>query len=183
MIAKALDVVLSSLNEQLKRTYTLKNSLVTLARLNAPHLETPLIATIVQIAEDQSAHHVAIAKRRTQEVPKMNPQSELQLHLLISVNVQSPYEEGLQYLSTAMSFFNANNALSKINYPKLPNTIQRITIERLDQTMESQSTLWLSLDAAYQPSVVYKLRVLCVDEGVVSDLPSIEHAAKVKGLG
>jgi hypothetical protein len=98
----------------------------------------------------------------------LNPELKLNLFVLIAANC-SQYRTGLTLLSSAIRFFQSKNVFDHDNTPELDAGIQKLIVEMCTLTFEQQNHLWASLGAKYLPSVLYKVRMLVVQEGLVTE--------------
>lgn len=126
-----------------------------------------------------------------------NPELKLNLYILISANFQNKdlndpsddYFEGLKQLSHIISFFQAKNVFTNDNTPALasedPN-IKKLILELYSYSFEQMYNFWSVLGTKYLPSVLYKIRMLKVQEGeLISDslpIEEIDLLSKTKGL-
>lgn len=108
-------------------------------------------------------------------VEYINPEIKLNLYVLISANFQDKvvndssddYIEGLKQLSFVISFFQARNVFSPDSSPALAEyapTIQRLVVELYSYSFEQLYNFWSVVGTKYLPSVLYKVKVLTVQE-------------------
>jgi hypothetical protein len=107
---------------------------------------------------------------RTSEghISHINPEIKLNLYILISAYFND-YATGLEYLSGAVRFFQGTNVFTHQNTPSLDPSIQKLIIELYTLNFEQQNHLWGSLGAKYLPSVVYKVRMIVIQEALKAD--------------
>lgn len=120
------------------------------------------------------------------QVEYRNPELKLNLYVLISANYQSAddgtsdaYYQGLKQLSYIISFFQAKNVFTNDNAPALvdedPN-IKKLILELYSYSFEQMYNFWSVLGTKYLPSVLYKVRMLTVQEGeLISEALPIEE--------
>ena len=107
-----------------------------------------------------------------------NPELKLNLYILISANYQNTdvndptddYSEGLKQLSHVIGFFQAKNVFTNDNTPALaaedPN-IKKLILEFYSYSFEQMYNFWSVLGTKYLPSVLYKVRLLKIQEDIV----------------
>ncbi|MTI22451.1 DUF4255 domain-containing protein [Fulvivirga sp. RKSG066] len=98
----------------------------------------------------------------------------MNLFLLFSASFNDGnYMEGLRYLSAVISFFQANKVMNHRNTPELNNDIDKLTFEIVNQDLQNQSHLWGTIGGKYLPSILYKVRMVTFQEGVLTsnDVP------------
>lgn len=101
------------------------------------------------------------------------PDLKLNLYILISAYNKN-YEDGLKFLSKIVSFFQVNNvfqrdpALLTANND-LPVEIEKLIVELYTPGFEQQNQIWASLSMGYIPSVIYKVRMIIIDNDTTED--------------
>ena len=98
----------------------------------------------------------------------MNPEIKLNLFVLIVANF-SNYRTGLEFLSAAIRFFQSKSVFTPANTPALNVAIQKLIVEMMTLSFEQQNHKWGSLGAKYLPSVMYKVRMLTIQEALAAD--------------
>lgn len=137
--------------------------------------ENSLLMSLINIEEER----VVKSQKATMEVngnriAYINPPIKLNLFVLISANFTT-YESGLEYLSGVIKYFQSKSVFNHDNTPSLDSSIEKLIIELYSLSFEQQNHLWGALGAKYVPSVVYKVRMLTVQEALKKDeVPSIE---------
>ncbi len=107
--------------------------------------------------------------------PKMNPPVNLNLYLLYSAYFTSQnYDEAFKFLTAIIAFFQRKKVFTPHNTPALSEKIDKISFEIVSLDFSELSNLWATLGAKYMPSIIYKVRMLSIDENViVEDVPII----------
>ncbi|AXT53597.1 DUF4255 domain-containing protein [Aquimarina sp. BL5] len=116
-----------------------------------------------------------------------NPELKLNLYVLISANYQNKdiddpsddYYEGLKQLSYVISLFQSKNVFTNDNTPAMasedPN-IKKLILELYSYSFEQMYNFWSVLGTKYLPSVLYKVRLLKIqEEELISDALPIEE--------
>lgn len=81
------------------------------------------------------------------------------------------YDQALKHLSRAVAFFQARPVFNHQNSPGLDPRIDRLTMEIENLSITDLSNLWGVLSGKYLPSVLYRMRLLCIDAGQVGARP------------
>lgn len=103
----------------------------------------------------------------------------LNLFMLVSTHFsEKNYEEGLKFLSAVLSYFQGNPVFTQQNTPSLDANIQKLTFDIENLDMQSTGHLWNMIGGKYVPSVLYKVRMINIDEGNISGI-----GGTVSGLG
>jgi hypothetical protein len=100
-----------------------------------------------------------------------NPDLKLNLFIIFAA-YHSNHVEALKLLSQTVLFFQGRNAFNSQDYPSLGEEIEKLTVELYTINFEQQNQLWASLGAKYMPSVVYKVRMLIMNDGTSKGMTS-----------
>jgi hypothetical protein len=101
-------------------------------------------------------------------VSHINPELKINLYLLIAAHFKK-YNTGLEFLSGVIRFFQSKSVFTHQNTPALDKAIQKLIVELYTLNFEQQNHLWGALGAKYLPSVMYKIRLLSVQESQKAD--------------
>ncbi len=124
--------------------------------------------TLVNIEEERSIQQIPqLRPTSVGTVAKSNPKVRLNFHLLFSANFDTNYDEALKHIGYVITFFQAQNVFSPVTHPGLPTTVEKLVFELLTLSLEQQNNMWAALGAKYRPSIVYKMRMLLLED----DLP------------
>ncbi len=166
MLDKALGFIKNQLEEYLS-IQTEDGDIIKFSNLktsNESDLQTNKInLTIVNIEEEESMAHRNPHIQTSNGIIKKNPPIYLNVYLLFSVNFKDKfYLRGLSLLSLIISFFQQHSVFDASQY-SLPNYIAKLNFELVNMKIENMSHFWGALGANYQPSVIYKMRMLSID--------------------
>ncbi|HEX3349516.1 MAG TPA: DUF4255 domain-containing protein [Acetobacteraceae bacterium] len=90
---------------------------------------------------------------------QIRPDVRLNLCVLFVARFKQ-YEQSLSRLSKIITYFQAHPVLDAQTAPTLPAGIGRLALELLTLPLAEQNDLWNALRATYQPSVLYRVRML-----------------------
>ena len=128
--------------------------------------ENTLGITLVNVEEERVVKsQKAFTIESNGQVSKINPEIKLNLFVLISANF-SDYDKGLQYLSAVIRCFQANNVFTHDNTPAMDSTLEKLIVELFTLNFEQQNHLWGALGAKYIPSVMYRVRLVAIQEEI-----------------
>ncbi|RZJ91752.1 MAG: DUF4255 domain-containing protein [Chryseobacterium sp.] len=183
MINTALDFLSKEINSNLNNIagttnedFIVVSSIVYDGKLAIP--DKTLGLTLMNIEEDRVAKDQRVTVRNMQgDIETRNPDIYLNLFVLISANfhyeeTESPrldYLEGLKRLSQVISFFQGKNVFTQANSPLLAltdNKIERLSAELFSFNFEQMNHFWSIIGHSYLPSVLYKIRILTIQENV-----------------
>jgi hypothetical protein len=110
---------------------------------------------------------------------KVSPPIHLNLHVLFVARF-GDYKLSLRYISLILQFFLTRRVLDHENTPGLDDGIEKLTMELQTLPFTEQNNLWSILRTAYQPSLLYRVRmVVFQDEDAVIVPPAAEPETKV----
>ena len=78
------------------------------------------------------------------------------------------YEQALAELSRILAFFQSNPVLDARSAPGLPAGIPQLAMELVTLPLNEQNDLWNALRAAFQPSLLYRVRMLVFEDGLAT---------------
>ena len=90
---------------------------------------------------------------------EFNPDIAVNLLVLFVVRFDD-YRQSMKFLSLIIKFFQRTRIIDRSNTPSLSPEIDRLTIELQALPLADQNELWMSLNSTYQPSLLYKVRML-----------------------
>jgi len=128
-----------------------------------------VVLTLINVEEEViGKSQLPYYKRPDQTVDLLNPDLKVNLYVLMS-GVSSmansvKYNNSLRMLSYCIGCFQYRNVFDRINSPALPEGIEKIIAELVSPTFEQQNHIWGGLGAKYQPSVIYKIKLLVYRE-------------------
>lgn len=183
MIHNALNFISQEINRYLNNAAGTANdklvvvtSIVSNGDLAIP--EKTIGLTLMNIEEDRVAKDQRVTvKNATGEIETRNPDIYLNLFVLISANFDSAetedptedYLEGLKQLSQIITFFQGKSVFTQSNSPLLAlidPAIDRLSIELFSFNFEQMNHFWSIVGHSYLPSVLYKIRMITIQENV-----------------
>jgi hypothetical protein len=175
MIDSALDAVTKDLNQFLKLKFQLSEDAAVISNLSnldgsvAVKELNRIVLTLVNIQEDK------IANLKSSPGSKIGQNSPvfLNVHILVSSHFDEKLtKESLKFLSAAIAFFQNKAVFLPSNSPGLDNGIEKLIFEIVNLDFGQQSNLFSALGAKYLPSILYKMRMLVIDEETLQYTPS-----------
>lgn len=158
MIYEALDEIADELNQHFKLRFGITEDKLFISTIvnndGSDALEKDnVILHLVNIREEK-----LIANRHN---TGGNPPVSLNLYILFTTNFTGKLiSEGIKFISEIIGYFQADNVIETSG--------GRIVMELQNLDFQEQNSLWASLGAKYSPSIVYKARLVNIDEGMVS---------------
>lgn len=183
MINAALDFFSKEINGYLNHVANTSNedfivvsSVVSEGKLAIP--DKTMGITLMNIEEDRALKDQRVTvKNMFGDIETRNPDIYLNLYVLISANFNFPgtesptldYLEGLKKLSQVIAFFQSKNVFTQANSPLLATidkNIERLSAELFSFNFEQMNHFWSIIGHSYLPSVLYKIRMITVQENV-----------------
>jgi len=165
MIYSVLNTIGEKLDFYLKNRFSLGEDKVILSNIVnqdgslAITESDKVVLTLVNIQEET-------VSSRTHSMTNINRPINLNLYVMCSAYfIDNNYPEALKFLSAVISFFQANCVFTHNNTPDLDINIEKLTFEIVNQDLQAQSHLWGTLGGKYLPSVLYKVRMVTIQEG------------------
>jgi hypothetical protein len=170
MISSAVGSIVSELNEFIKTRFRLDEDRVVLSNLVNPDgssalkEENRIVVSIINIQEERLATpggHSAISAGSKQPV-------YLNLFLLFSTHFNEKLnQESLRFISAVIGFFQSKKVFTPNDTPQLDSSIEKLVMEIYNLDFKDQSSIFSTLGAKYSPSIVYRMRMVAIDEGMM----------------
>lgn len=186
MIDRALGVLSAQLDEALRQRFGASapvaalGSVPDLSKDNGAAVPAqPVTLTLVRVEEERSARVQVATRRRPEDdaIEEAHPEVKLYLYLLISAAAKD-YGDALKYLSAVVGFFQARPVLDRASTPGLDPALEKLRVELYTQSFEEQNHLWGTLSLRYVPSVLYRVRLVVIQETPAARL--VPHVTTVQ---
>lgn len=160
MTYPALQFISEILNDFLKKKLNTNESKVILNRVvnadGSPPKENDnkIVFTLINIEEEISLQQTALKVNTTNKIGK----NFHTIYILVHSNFEY-YAESLELLDFTIDFFIENPIFNEASSPNFPVELERVRLEPINLTIEQICSLWSSIGAKYQPSVLYRVRI------------------------
>lgn len=125
--------------------------------------DADILISLVNIEEVRLAREPRYVVKIEDELYPKNPAVHLDLSLLFTA-YGAGYENNLRNLQDVIAFFQKQPVFRAVDITELANDgIERLTLELVTLSFEQLQQLWSMLGGKYQPSVLYKMRMLTID--------------------
>lgn len=126
------------------------------------------VLSLVNIEEDRISKSPQNFVKVNDKVEYRNPKIFLNLYCLFAV-ANTTYDTALQHLSLIIQFFQYKNVLNHQNSPatsepKLDPRIDKLVFDMISLNFEQVNHLWGTLGGKYLPSVLYKVRLVTIED-------------------
>jgi hypothetical protein len=194
MIDKALKFIAEELNSYLLTKLSFSDSkkivLDNIAKLSengGGGSTNKVVLSLVNIEEDRlSKSPDNFFKTDDNKVVYKNAPIHLNLYCLFAYNhgesdseTTNHYEEALLYISYVIRFFQYRNVFTASNSPALDTGIEKLLMELHTVGFEQLNHLWAVLGGKYLPSVLYKMRLVVIDENLQSGVGELVRNVNV----
>lgn len=168
MINKALQFTSDTLDQFLKNRFALDETKVILNKLIDSDGQIPsinqnkVIISLINVErETTKAYNSWNHQMSDGSFVNMNPAERFNLDILISANFDD-YNETLKFLNAVILFFQVNTSLSVNSSSAIPKGLNKLEFDIEKLSYQQMNNLWSAMGAKYQPSVIYKMRLLTI---------------------
>jgi hypothetical protein len=166
MLTKALQFTNDVLDQFLRNRFGLDESRVVLNNLiegngSIPQInQNKVVISLINVEKDTAKpFHVRNQPLTNGNFADINPAERYNLDLLISSNFDD-YVETLRFLNAVIVFFQVHACFDSRSFSNIPAGITKLEFEIEKITYHQMQSLWTAMGAKYQPSVIYKMRLL-----------------------
>ena len=174
MIYEALEIIVDEINEVLAPGDPSPPLLLAnIAKVNdgdefSAELANKIVLSIVNIEEDKVARNPLNYIKQNNKILYKNPPIHLNLTLLFSATFN--YDLAIPYLEQILLFFQDKYVFTRENtvafFKELPE-LDKLIFELMSLNLEQVNQLWTTLGGHYMPSVVYRLRMIKIDNNAI----------------
>jgi hypothetical protein len=187
MINKALQFTNDVLNQFLTNRFGLDERKVVLNNLIESNGSVPqinnnkVVISLINIEkETNKPFYVRNQKLENGNYSAVNPAERYNLDLLISSNFDD-YTETLKFLNAVILFFQVNASIDAASFSTIPAELDKLEFEIEKITYHQMQSLWTAMGAKYQPSVIYKMRLVTIQgnesQGVIPAISGVSNHA------
>jgi len=174
MINDAIVFLAGELNTYLKSAFSVTEDKVVISSIINIDGTIPvknldkIVITLINIEPETTLRNTPAFKVLKDTSVQMNPALYVNLFILFSSNF-SDYQEALKFISGTISFFQGTNVFDSATASRLNPLIGKLILELDKTTYQEWSFLWGMLGGKYLPSVIYKMRMLAIQENVATN--------------
>jgi len=184
MINKAFQFTGDILNQYLKHIFKLNENKVLLNNLIESDGSIPtanqnkVILSLINIEKETSkAFNNSVSKTSNGGFAAINPSERYNINFLTSCHFDN-YSETLKFITAVITFFQTNPFLDSSTAPSIPEGLTKLDYELEKINYQEMQSLWTAMGARYQPSVVYKMRMVTIQSNEVKYfLPAITNTS------
>ncbi|MBD78266.1 MAG: hypothetical protein CL840_05035 [Crocinitomicaceae bacterium] len=176
MISNALTFVSDFLNREIKTTFGIDDDRVIVSSLINPdgsvtqNIENKIVISVINLEHETTINsNGQYQAGGSNSFGKSSPPVYLNLYLLISANYDSGnYQEALKMLSAVIGVFQTNSYFTKQKNPEMKSPVEKLTFEIFNLPINELSHIWSGIGAKYVPSIIYKVRMIAISEGLIT---------------
>jgi hypothetical protein len=105
---------------------------------------------------------------------KLQPEIQINLRVLAVARFKV-YEQGLNQLGQVIRFLQQHRALEPGNTPGWPAHLDRLVLELVTLPQGEQNEIWSALRVSYQPSALFRVRMVVFRDADGAAVPQIVH--------
>ena len=167
MISAVLQTVANELNEFFKLKFGISDERVVISNLvnqdgsAAVKDENRIILSLALIQEEKMGAYKASGSISPGGVKPI----AINLFLLFSASFNEKLNiDATKFISAVIAFFQNKPVFNQQNSHGLTDGMEKLSFEIFNMSIQEQSNLWSTIGAKYLPSILYKVRVITVDE-------------------
>lgn len=136
--------------------------------------ESNVLLSLVNIEEEVLRRNPENYIKRNTSVIYRNPPMHFNITIVFGAFLRNEndlgtnYEGSISKIQTVIGFFQRQNVFEHTTFPDLPVGIEKLNFELINLNLEQLHHLWSMLGGKYIPSVVYKMRMVAIDEAFES---------------
>jgi hypothetical protein len=171
MIDETLKFVLEELNgflqNRLHKVYlAVLSGIVNLDGSQPIEISKKVVLTLVNIERETTVASATPRMRVDNDAfSRASPPLNINIYLLVSASFDNDYPESFKLLSAVLGYFQANPVFNGQRSAGFPNGLEKLSFELVNLDFQGLNNLWSNLGGKYLPSVLYKLRMLSIQEG------------------
>jgi hypothetical protein len=181
MIDKAITFIVGELNNLLSARFQSNENMAILSSLSNPDgtvptgIESKIVLTLINVEREGTASGGNWpARAGAINHDRLSPPLGLNLVLLVTASFGANYAEALKFLSTVLGFFQARPSFNAQNSAGFPRELEKLSMELVNLSTHEVNNIWSILGAKYMPSVVYKVRMLLIQENWINErIPTV----------
>lgn len=169
MIYSAVTHLVNQLNQFLKRSFDLNEDVVVMSNILeqdgtlAQNVGNKLVVSLINVEKETTT-----SRHPSPDSPMPSassyPPLDLNLYIMVAANFGcGNYAEALKFLSNAIAFFQRQPYFDHQTSPDLDKRISKLVLDIENLNIQDLTGLWGVLSGKYQPSILYKVRMVTFD--------------------
>jgi hypothetical protein len=137
--------------------------------------------TIINLEEEAAAREqLPHTTYQDGQTVTLEPPLNLNLYLMFAARF-THYDQAIKYMSHILTFFQTRRVFTREKYAAMNKSLSRLVVELQRVDYEQLNQIWAYIGAKHLPSVVYRVRMVTVQEGAQTGIkpPILKISAKV----
>lgn len=188
MLQTALSFVRQRLDQVLQTAFAHEDSVTVLNHLVEANGAAPqknqnkIVLTLINLEyETNKAYYQDHYRVSSSQSAKVQPPQMFNI-VLLCTSCFNDYEEALKHLNATIAFFQATPSFTRQTTPGLPPGVEALHFDIENMSFEETHNLWSAMGAKYQPSIIYKVRHIQIDQRQLESLKPTVADAGVQAL-
>jgi len=181
MIAETIQFICDEINDyyNMPQPFVAMSNVAHLEDANSGISKENVIATLVNIEEEKTLKNGSHYVIDDDKLKKRNPTIFLNLYVLFTCGHGVHYD-ALKNITKVIKFFQRKSVFTTENSPP-PNgfpadaLVSKIIVDLFTLNFEQINHLWGVLGGKYTPSVLYKIRIVAIQDSALQDSPEIKE--------
>ena len=182
MIDKAINFMAGELNNVLLARFQSNENLAIASSVSNPDgtlppgIENKIVLSLINVEREAAANGNGWSMRSEPDnrFGRVSPPLPLNVLLLVTASFSSNYSEALKFLGSVMGFFQGKPSFNAQNSSGFPAEMEKLSMELVNLSIQEINNVWAILGAKYMPSVVYKMRMLVLQENWIGErIPAV----------
>ena len=176
MINAAITQLALNLDEALRKTFQLDEKIVVVSNTVEQDGSLPLAAnnkvalSLINIERETHSKNASVAGSGFARSPISSQPIYLNLYVMVSICFGgSNYLEAMKFLSNTIAFFQRHPVFDHSNSPEMDDGIEKLVLDIENLSIQDLSNVWGVLGGKYFPSVLYRVRMVAIDPGDITD--------------
>ncbi len=176
MINAAINQLALNLDEALKKTFRLDENIVVVSNTVEQDGSLPLQAnnkvalSLINIERETYSKNLNAGGAGLSRSAVSNQPVYLNLYVMVSICFGgNNYLESMKFLSNTIAFFQRHPVFDHSNSPEMDDRIEKLVLDIENLSIQDLSNLWGVLGGKYFPSVLYRVRMVAIDPGDITD--------------
>jgi hypothetical protein len=178
-----IDIALSFINKYISNELSVRLGStidVNIDSINKDASSDNLLITLINIEEEKNYKNQDHYRKDNPDdsgYKTVNPEIKLNLYVLFSAQ-KNDYTEALKQISCVITIFQGKNVFEKEDFPADITNLDSLIVELYSLTFEQNNSLWQTLGSKMVPAVLYKIKLLSMQDNRVLD-----ETGEVRGIG
>lgn len=109
---------------------------------------------------------------------KVSPEIRMNLWVLLVARFPDDYSLALQHISDVISYFQNHRVFDQENSTDLNEKVSKLILELVTPTFAEQNEIWGALRSPYQPSSLYKIKMIIFKDEAPQALPAVKQVKR-----